>query len=159
MTKWIETKVRYEKTMENGLQKKVTEPYLVDALSFTEAEKRITAEIAPYMSGEFSVSAVKKSNISELFWSNDNSDDRWYKVKVNFITINEKTMQEKKSASYMLVQASNFRKALKNFDEGMKGTLADYQIVSIAETAIMDVFKFDAQSTNKEDAETKAANE
>lgn len=158
MTKWIETKVRYEKTMENGLQKRVTEPYLVDALSFTEAEKRITAEITPFMSGDFSVSAVKKSNISEIFWSDAESDDKWYKVKVNFITINEKTMQEKKSTSYMLVQASDFRKALKNFDEGMKGTLSDYQIASITETAIMDVYEFDALRTD-EDAETKDVNE
>ena len=145
MTQWIETKVKYEKTMENGLQKKVTEPYLVDALSFTEAEKRITEEIAPFMSGEFSVSAVKKSNITELFWSDAESDDKWYKVKVNFITINERTMQEKKTASYMMVQASDFHTALKHFDEGMKGTMTDYQIVAITETAIMDVYKFDAE--------------
>lgn len=143
MTQWIETKVRYEKTMENGLQKKVTEPYLVDALSFTEAESRIIEEITPFMSGEFTVSAVKKSNISEIFWNDSESADKWFKVKVNFITINEKTMQEKKTASYMLVQAADLRSALKSFDEGMKGTMADYQIASIAETPLMDVYKAD----------------
>lgn len=141
MTQWIETKVKSEKTMENGLQKKVTELYLVDALSFTEAESRIIEEITPYMSGEFTVSAVKKSNITEIFWNDSDSADKWFKVKVNFITINEKTMQEKKTASYMLVQAADLRSALKHFDEGMKSTMADYQIASISETQIMDVYK------------------
>lgn len=144
MTQWIETKVKYEKTMENGLQKKVTEPYLVDAVSFTEAEQRITEEIEPFMSGEFSVSAVKKSNISEIFWSDADKDDKWFKVKVNFITINEKTMQEKKTTSHMLVQASDIHAAIKYFDDSMKGTISDYQIAAVTETAIMDVYKFDA---------------
>lgn len=140
MTQWIETKVRYEKTMENGLQKKVTEPYLVDALSFTEAERRIIKEVEPFISGEYTVSAVKKSNISEIFWNDADNADKWFKVKVNFITINEKTLQEKKTASYMLVQASDIHDALKSLDDGMKGTIADYQIASIAETPLMDVY-------------------
>ena len=140
MTQWVETKVRYEKTMENGLQKKVTEPYLVDALSFTEAERRIIKEVEPFMPGEFTVSAVKKSNISEIFWNDADNADKWFKVKVNFITINEKTLQGKKTASYMLVQASDIHDALKSLDDGMKGTIADYQIASIAETPLMDVY-------------------
>lgn len=143
MQHFIETKVKYEKTMENGMQKKVTEPYLVDALSFTEAESRIIEEITPFMSGEFTVSAVKKSNITEIFWNDSESADKWFKVKVNFIIINEKTMQEKKTASYMLVQAADLRSALKSFDESMKGIMADYQIASIAETPLMDVYKAD----------------
>lgn len=141
MTQYIEAKVRYEKTLDNGMQKKVTEPYLVDAMSFTEAEKRTAEEIAPYISGDFSVSAVKKSNISEIFFSEETADDKFYKVKVNFISINEKTLKEKKTASYMLVQAGTFQKALKNFEKNMNGTMADYQIASISETKIMDVFK------------------
>lgn len=141
MTQYIETKIRYKKTLDSGEQKTVTEPYLVDAMSFTEAEKRITDEIACYMSGDFTVSAVKKSNISEIFWSEQSCDDKFYKVKVNFITINEKTLQEKKSASFMLVQASDLKKALKNFEEGMKGTVSDYQIAAISETAIKEVFQ------------------
>lgn len=154
MTQWIETKVRYEKTMENGLQKKVTELYLVDALSFTEAESRIIEEITPFISGEFTVSAVKKSDISEIFWNDSESADKWFKVKVNFITINEKTMQEKKTAFYMLVQASDLRSALKSFDEGMKGIMADYQIASIAETPLMDVYKADlSKAPEKESKE------
>lgn len=139
MTQWIKTSVRFDKMLENGTVKKVTEPYLVDALSFTEAEARITEEVTPYISGEFTVSAVKKSKIAEIFWNE--SGDRWYQVKVAFITIDEKTAAEKRTASVIMVQASDFDNALANFKDGMKGTMADFEIISIAETNIMDVYK------------------
>lgn len=139
MAQWIKTSVRFDKTMENGAIKKVTEPYLVDALSFTEAEARIIEEVTPYISGEFTVSAVNKSKVSEIFW--DASGDRWYQVKAAFITINEKTGAEKRSKTVFMVQASDFKSAYDNFMQGMKGTMADFEIIGITETAIMDVFK------------------
>lgn len=139
MANWFECKVRYDKLQENGAAKKVTEPYLVDALSFTEAEARITEEQKPFISGEFSVSAVKRTKIAEIFFNEDG--DRWYLVKVAFITIDEKTAAEKRSVSQILVQANGFKSAFENFLEGMKGTLVDYEIVSIAETPLMDVYK------------------
>lgn len=139
MAQWIKTSVRFDKTMENGAIKKVTEPYLVDALSFTEAEARIIEEVTPYISGEFTVSAVNKSKVSEIFW--DASGDRWYQVKAALITIDEKTGAEKRSNTVFMVQASDFKSAYDNFMQGMKGTMADFEIVGITETAIMDVFK------------------
>lgn len=139
MANWFECKVKYDKLQENGAAKKVTEPYLVDALSFTEAEARITEEQKPFISGEFSVDAVKRTRIAEIFFYE--GGDRWYMVKVAFITIDEKTATEKRSVSQILVQASNFKEALENFTNGMKDTLADYEIVSIAETPLMDVYK------------------
>ena len=141
MATWFECKVKYDKIQENGSVKKVNEPYLVDALSFTEAEARIIEECTPYISGEFTISAVKKTKISEIFW--DETGDRYYMVKVLFITIDEKTAVEKKSASFILVQASDFKGALENFMAGMKGTMADFEIASITETALMDVFPID----------------
>lgn len=139
MALWIKTSVRFEKMMQNGTVKKVTEPYLVDALSFTEAEARIIEEVTPYISGEFTVSAVKKSNVAEIFW--DESGDKWYQVKAAFITIDEKTAAEKRTTSVFMVQAMDFRNALENFLDGMKGTMADFEIISITETPIVDVFK------------------
>jgi len=125
--------------------KTVTEPYLVDALSFTEAEARITEEMQPYISGEFSVAAVKRVNLSDIFYNQDG--DRWYKVKTNFITIDEKTAVEKRTASYQLVQASDFKGALDVFLQGMKDTMADYEIASITETPLMDVFAANLEET------------
>ena len=139
MANWFECKVRYDKMQENGAVKKVNEPYLVDALSFTEAESRITEEQAHYISGEFSVSAVKRTKISEIFFNE--TGDRWYMVKVAFITIDEKTGVEKKTSTLILVQASTVKEAFDNFLEGMKTTMADYEIQSITETPLMDVYR------------------
>ena len=142
MTEWFECKVAYDKTMEDGLIKKVKETYLVDALSFTEAEKRFLAEIQPYMSGEFMVTDIKRAKIAELFESNDGQDDRWFKAKVAYITLDEKTGSEKRTNQSILVQASDLRIAVKNLDKNMAGTLGDYLIVSVAETSIMDIFRY-----------------
>ncbi len=140
MHNWFETKISYEKEIEGGMMKKVTEPYLVDALSFTEAEARIIKEMTPFMSGEFTVANIKRANYTEVF--EDETGDRWYRAKVVFITIDEKSGAEKKSASTMLVQALSMHQALENLDKGMKGTMADYEIASITETMLMDIFPY-----------------
>ena len=139
MANWFECKVRYDKMMENGVPKKVNEPYLVDALSFTEAEARIIEEQTPFISGDFSINAVKRTKISEIFW--DDPADKWYMAKVAFITIDEKTAVEKKTTTLILVAGSDFKGAYDNFMDGMKGTMADFELVSLAETPIMDVYK------------------
>nr|UWI12329.1 MAG: protein of unknown function DUF4494 [Bacteriophage sp.] len=123
MHTWFECKIRYEKTMDNGMNKKVTEPYLVDALSFTEAEARIIEEMTPFISGEFTVSDIKRANYSELFPCEEDSADRWFKCKLYFITSDEKSGAEKKTATNVLVQAADLRDAVNKLDEGMKGTM------------------------------------
>ena len=138
---WFECKIRYEKTMENGMVKKVTEPYLVDALSFTEAEETITKEIEPFMSGEFVVSDIKRARIAELFENEDLNADRWYKVKVGFISFDEKTEKEKIITQTDLVQATDLKNAIETLEKCMQGTLGDYKIISVAETPLMDVFR------------------
>ena len=140
MVNYFLSTVRYEKTMENGLNKTVSEQYLFDALSFTEAEARTIEELKPYISGEFSIPQIVKPRISELMLSEDVSADRYYKVKVSFITLDEKTGAEKKTAQFILVQASDFKNAYDRFIEGMKGSMADYEIVSIVETPILDYY-------------------
>jgi hypothetical protein len=144
MHNWFECKIRYEKVMENGLNKKVTEPYLVDALSFTEAEARIIEEEKPFMTGEFTVSDIKRANYTELFPADEDAADRWFKCKLYFVTLDEKSGAEKKTAANVLVQAEDLRDAVKRLDEGMKGSLADYQIAAVNETPIMDVYPFKA---------------
>ena len=137
--KWFVCSVAADKSQPDGTIKKVTNMYLVDAMSFTEAENRIIEEMTPYIVGEFEVAAVKKARISELFI--DPEGDKWYRAKVMFITIDEKTGVEKKAASTMLVQASDFQRAVKNLEDGMKGTMSDWEIFSITETPILDIYK------------------
>lgn len=122
MVQLFETKIRYDKIHENGAVKKATEAYLVDALSFTEAEARIIEEMTPYISGEFSVVAIKRTKIAEVFWNPE--AEKWWTVKVNFITLDDKTGVEKKSASLILVQADDDASAREKFNEGMKGTIS-----------------------------------
>ena len=138
---WFECKIRYEKTMEDGSQKKVTELYVVDAFSFTEAEASIIEEMSSYISGEFEVKDIKKAAYGEIFFSDSPSADRWYKTKLQFITIDDKTEKEKKSNVNYLVHGSTLPGAVKSIDEVMGGTMIDYVIASIAETQIMDVFE------------------
>ncbi len=148
---WFECKVRYEKTMEDGLQKKVTETYVVDAMSFSEAEERIIEEISSYVSGEFNVTDIKKAPYGEIFFSDLETADRWYKAKLQFITIDEKTEKEKRSAVNFLVQAGSFNGAVKNIDEEMGKTIIDYAISTVSETTIMDVFEHLAKGKNQAD--------
>ncbi len=146
MAQWIEVRARYDKMMENGSDKKVTEPYLADALSCTEAEARVTEELTHSIRGDFRISSVVTTKIAEIFW--DETGDKFYKVKVNFITLDEKTATEKKTASYILVQASSFKEAYDNFIDGMRGTMADYEIEAITETKLVEVYKAKLSTDN-----------
>ncbi len=148
MYSWFECKVRYDKMLDTGVQKTVTEPYLIDALSFTEAEKRIIEEMNPFISGEFSISDIKRVKFAETFFNE--TGDRYYKAKLNFITLDEKSGAEKKTAVTMLVQASELKEAIDIVEQEMKTTMIDYTFVSIIETAIMDVFPYKASETERE---------
>jgi hypothetical protein len=146
MHNWFECKISYEKTGEDGNQKRVIELYLVDALSFTEAEARIIEEMRPYISGEFTVLDIRRARYSETFF-NDRGD-RYYKVKFCLIAFDEKKGTEKKTAVQMLAQASTIHEAIRVVDEGMNGTMADYEIASVAETALTDTFPFKLEVKN-----------
>lgn len=141
--------------MEDGLQKKVTETYTTDALSFTEAEQRIMEEMSSYISGEFDIKDIKIAPYKEIFFSDEDSADRWYKAKLQFITIDEKTAKEKRSSVNYLVNAGTLNGAVKNIDEVMGGTMIDYVIASVAETQIMDVYEYgkDKQTDEKPEYE------
>lgn len=139
---WFECKIRYEKTMDDGALKKVSEVYVVDALSFTEAEQRIIEEMESYISGEFEVQDIKKAAYKEIFFSDSDSDDRWYKAKLQFITEDEKTGKEKRSSVTYLVNAGMLETAVKHIGEVMDGTMIDYVQSQIAETKILDVFEY-----------------
>ena len=138
---WFICKISYEKLMGDLSQKKVIEQYVVDAISFTEAEARITQEMSSYISGEFEVVEIDRCPFKEVFFSDVDSADKWYKSKLQFITIDEKTEKEKKQSVYYLVQGSSLEDARKNIDEVMGGTMIDYSIAGVNETKILDVYE------------------
>ena len=139
---WFECKIAYEKVMEDGLQKKVKENYVVDALSFTEAEARIMEEMSSYISGEFTIEDIKIASYKEIFFSEEEMADKWYKAKLQFITIDEKTEKEKRSNVNYLVQAGTLKGAVNNIESVMGTTMIDYVIAAVAETTLMDVFEY-----------------
>ena len=139
---WFECKIRYEKTMEDGLMKKVNEVYVIDALSFSEAEERITKEMSSYISGEFEIVDVKIAPYREVFFADDNLSDQWFKAKLSFITIDERGDKEKRTSVMYVVNAGNINHAIKNIGEVMSGTMIDYVTTSISATKIMDVFEY-----------------
>lgn len=139
---WFECKIRYEKTMEDGLMKKVNEVYVIDALSFSEAEERITKEMSSYISGEFEIVDVKIAPYREVFFADDNLSDQWFRAKLLFITIDERGDKEKRTSVMYLVNAGNINHAINNIGEVMSGTMIDYVTTSISATKIFDVFEY-----------------
>ena len=139
---WFECKIRYEKTMEDGLPKKVSEVYVVDALSFSEAEERIMEEMLPYNLVDIEIVDVKIAPYREVLFADDNLADQWFKAKLSFITIDERSNKEKRTSMMYLVNAGNISSAINNIGEVMSGTMIDYVTTSISATKIMDVFEY-----------------
>lgn len=149
---WFKTKVKYQKTMEDGSEKVVSEAYVVDALSFTEAESAIIDEMSVYVNGELKVSNLGKASYNEIFFSDVDDDDKFYTCKLQFITIDEKSEKERRSNVTYLVQAKSLARALRYVDEAMGKTMIDYDIVGLNETKVFDVFEHHAPSSeNKEE--------
>ena len=148
---WYETRIKYQKTMEDGSEKVVNELYVVDALSCTEAETSIIEEMSCYISGDSAVTSAKKTNYGEIFFSDLDDDDKWYKTKLQFITIDEKSAKEKRSNVTYLVQAQSLARALRYVDEAIGKNMIDFDIVGLNETHVLDVFEHHALSSENKD--------
>ena len=146
---WFETKIRFDKVQEDGTEKKVNEQYVVEAMSFTEAEVKTIAIAKKYCSDDYSVKNITPASYHEIFFSDNEKDDKWYKAKLQFITIDEKTEKVKRQNHCYLVQGSSTESAQKNIKEIMIGTMIDYVVVSIVETNILDVFEHEAGENNE----------
>lgn len=137
---WYECKVKYRKTDDTGTQKIVTEPYLVDAISYTEAESRINEEMASYVSEEFKITSIKFANYAEIH-PYENAD-RWFRSKVSLVAYDEESGKERKTNMYLLIQGNDVREAYDNTITAMKNTMGDYTIPAISDSGIMDVFPY-----------------
>lgn len=141
LSQWFECKVKYDKTMENGQIKKVTEQYVVEAFSFSEAEQRITEYMSQYISGEYEVTGVSKASYREVFFNDDSDAEKWYKAKLQFLMLDEKSGTEKKSNQFYLLQSRSFDEAVSSIGEIMSGTTTDYVTANVSETAILEVIE------------------
>lgn len=152
---WFECKIRYEKMSEDGKIKKVNEPYLVDAVSFTDAETRISEEMKPYISGEYTISNIKRARYTEII--PNETGDRWFVCKVKLIIVDEEKGTEKKVVQTMLVQASDIQEALTNLNDFMKSSISDYEVPSIAESPILDYFPYEAKIVTVKESKDEQA--
>lgn len=146
---WFECKVRYEKTQEDGSEKLVNEQYVVDALSFTEAEASIIDNMSVYVSGEFKVANINPANYNEIFFSGNDDDDLWFKARLAFITIDDKNKEKRTYVNY-LIQAKSIERAKRYVDEVMVNTIIDYELKSLSETKIFDVFEHEPSTDTKQ---------
>lgn len=146
---WFECKVRYEKTQEDGSDKLVNELYVVDALSFTEAEASIIDNMAVYVSGVLKIANINPANYNEIFFSGNDDDDLWFKARLAFITIDDKNKEKRTYVNY-LIQAKSIERAKRYVDEVMGETIIDYELKSLSETKIFDVFEHEPSTDNKQ---------
>ena len=147
MQTWFECKVKYVKIDDDGRERKVSEVYLVDAVTFTDAETRIIQQLQTMVRGEFTVDNIKKSNIVEIFPHEDG--EWWYKAKIGIVTIDENAGKEKKINNYFLVAADDIKQALQRLEEGLSYILVPYQTTSLAVCNIVDVFPYFGDDANK----------
>ena len=145
VSKFFEVKIQYQKTLEDGKEKKVTEQYVVEAMSFTEAESRITEEMTPYIDGDFGVVSEKIAPYNEIFLSDKSDDDKWFISKVGFITLDEKTAKEKKQTFRYLVQAATSELAMDYTKEMFSHGMSDYSIDAVKDTPTLDVFLYEVK--------------
>ena len=138
-SKWFEVKLRYDKVHDNGSEKKVTESFVIEAFSFGEAEKIALEFLSSLVSGEIQVININPMKFNEVIFDEEESCDRYYKAKLQFITLDEKTGKEMPKYFYYLVQASSFDNCKDTIRKMKQSTLIDYQIAAVSETKIVDV--------------------
>lgn len=144
---WFEAKVKYVKVGEDGRERKVSEMYLLDAMSYTEAESKMVSEMETIVKGDYYIPSLKKSNITEVVMSEDERDDRWYKAKIAIIDADEVSGKEKSSYQYYLVAAADTNRALENIERALATFVVPYEVAGINDTKFMDVFPYFDDST------------
>lgn len=150
MNSWYTVKVKFTKEFQDGTLKRVTEPYLVNSLSFTEAEARIYTEVGEFIRGEFIVTSIAKTDFADIFHYDD--AEKWYKCKVSYVTEDADSGKEKKVNNSFLVSAHTTKEAYERIEESLKGLMASYEIPAINLTTIVEIFPFEGEGATKKKA-------
>lgn len=139
---YFEASIKYMKVNEDGREKKVSEKYLIDAMSYTETEAQIVKEAETFVKGDFYITSIKKSNIKEVIESENENDDKYYLAKVAIIDADEVSGKEKSTTDYYLVQAANLDRALERLNESLKTFVVPVESISVADSKIVEVFPY-----------------
>lgn len=141
MNTWFTVKVKYTKQLEDGRLKRVTEPYLVDATTFTDAEARMYEEIGQSVTGEFIISGISRVDYADVFYYEDSED--WYKCKMSYVSVDADEGKEKKITSNILVTASSVKEAFERVMESMSDMMVSFDIPAITLTNLVDVLPYE----------------
>lgn len=156
MQKYFECKLRYDKQITDpedkdcGKIKTVNETYLTEALSYTEAEARIAMELGKFIQGEYDITGIKRVRYAELFYKDEDLVENWYACKMKITVLDESRGMERKVNQTVLVRAGGVDDAFNRLNEGMKGTMSDYEIYSIALSPVLDFFKYELSGNNND---------
>jgi hypothetical protein len=148
MNNWMQVKVKYTKQLDNGALKRVSEPYLLAAMSFTDAEARIHEELGSIVRGEFNVVAIARYEVHDIF---SYDDDVWYKAKIQYVSMDSDSGKDRKTKQTFLVSAASVAQATERIIESLDGLMVDFEIKSVIETPIVDIFPYaDTELEDKE---------
>ncbi|MFW5830927.1 MAG: DUF4494 domain-containing protein [Prolixibacteraceae bacterium] len=145
MQTWFECKVKYTKVTESGKEQTVTENFLLDAVSFTDAETRMIRQMEQMVRGEFNVTDIKKSRIGEVFPYD--TGEWWFKATINLVTVDEEAGKEKKMRTYYLIMADDIKEALERLEESLSYLVIPYVVSALAVSTIVDVFPYEASES------------
>jgi hypothetical protein len=140
MNNWFTVKVKYTKQLENGTFKRVSEPYLLAAMTFTDAEARIYEELGSVIRGEFDVVGISRTEIHDIFAYEDAYT--WYKAKISYEREDGEgeDAKKKKISQNFLVSAHSVKDAYERIRESLATLMIDYQIPAIIVSPIVDIF-------------------
>jgi hypothetical protein len=151
MNNWFTVKVKYTKQLDNGALKRVSEPYLLAAMTFTDAEARIYEELGQIIRGEFNVVGITRTEIHDIFAFDD--VDLWYKVKIKYESADADSEKAKKVTQNFLVSANSVKEAYERIKESLSTLLVDFEIPSIMVSPIVEIFPY-AENLDKEISRT-----
>lgn len=140
MNSWFTVKVKYTKQLENGTFKRVSEPYLLAAMTFTDAEARIYEELGSSIRGEFQVTGIARTDLHDIFQYDD--ADQWFKCKVTYDRIDEDGEKAKTISQNFLVSAAHVKEAYERIEESLATLMIDFNVVSITASPIVEIFPY-----------------
>jgi len=140
MNTWFKVKVKYTKQLESGSFKRVSEPYLLSAMTFTDAEARIYEELGSFIRGEFSVMGITREDIQDIFQYDD--ADSWFKCKISYDNIDDDGDKKRTVTQNFLVSAKTVKDSYERIEESLESLMLDYQIISIIASPIVEIFPY-----------------
>lgn len=133
---FYEITAEIEKTLENGLTKKVKEQYITDCEFFTEAENKAIEHLQCFNDGEIDVTAIKRSKVIEIV--NEIESDFFFRATVVQTKLDDNG-NEKEFKYQLLVPAPDINKATILMNNHLQQGFDDMRLDALVKTKIIEV--------------------